>query len=316
MVAVLVSSTSTGQSGSLPGRPEGLTPPISSRPIRRTSPPSWSRASLAKAAVAALGAPGFNVAVNNGRAAGQWSITCICTSCPASRRRPRTWHGKPYAEGEIGKVADRIRTALRVDKKAEKTENPGQAKGVHEDLGHGGSRFHRLLLRPTHAPHAPGRRSRELRRVDVRGQPRDLKTSNASALSLREGDILDGEAVRAALAGVDAVIHFGRRVARRTARSSIRRLLPYQRAGTQVLLEACRKAGVQRLPSRLDRRSSTASSSSTTRAVSREEDRLHRARPTPPRRPAPTRCDGYAHSFGIATTISRCCNNTARTSSR
>ena len=78
----------------------------------------------------------------------------------------------------------------------------------------------------------------------------DLSTGHRGAIApgaeLRVGDLLDREAVRAALTGCDAVVHFA---AKALVAESMRRPEAYWRvneAGTQNLLEAMRQAGVRR----------------------------------------------------------------------
>jgi UDP-glucose 4-epimerase len=78
----------------------------------------------------------------------------------------------------------------------------------------------------------------------------DLSTGHRGAVApgaeLQVGDLLDREAVAAALAGTDAVVHFA---AKAIVSESVRRPDAYWRvneAGTQNLLEAMRKAKVRR----------------------------------------------------------------------
>jgi histidine triad (HIT) family protein len=68
---------------------------------------------VAKAAMAALGAPGFNIGVNNGRAAGQLVDHMHLHVMPRFEGDGRElWHGEAYPEGEMGRVAERLRAAL------------------------------------------------------------------------------------------------------------------------------------------------------------------------------------------------------------
>ena len=68
---------------------------------------------MGKAAMAALGAPGFNLAVNNGRLAGQLVDHVHLHVIPRFEGDGHElWHGTPYAEGEMQAVADKLKTAL------------------------------------------------------------------------------------------------------------------------------------------------------------------------------------------------------------
>lgn len=68
---------------------------------------------LAKAAVAALGAPGFNIGVNNGPAAGQVVPHMHLHVMPRFQNDGHElWHGKPYGAGEAERVAGKIKEAL------------------------------------------------------------------------------------------------------------------------------------------------------------------------------------------------------------
>jgi len=68
---------------------------------------------MAKAALAATGATGFNIGVNNGRVAGQLVDHMHLHVMP---RRDGDgydlWHGMPYATGQMAVVAEKIRAAL------------------------------------------------------------------------------------------------------------------------------------------------------------------------------------------------------------
>ena len=68
---------------------------------------------VAGAAMSALGAPGFNIAVNNGRAAGQLVDHMHLHVMPRFEGDGRElWHGAPYPEGEMEGVARKLREAL------------------------------------------------------------------------------------------------------------------------------------------------------------------------------------------------------------
>ena len=68
---------------------------------------------IAKAAVKGLHAPAFNVAVNNGRAAGQVVSHMHLHVIPRFEGDGyELWHGKPYEEGEAEKAAEAIRACL------------------------------------------------------------------------------------------------------------------------------------------------------------------------------------------------------------
>jgi len=69
---------------------------------------------ISKAAMKATGAEGFNLALNNGKAAGQ---VVFHTHFHIMPRFPgdghELWKGKPYAEGEMEEIADKIKENLR-----------------------------------------------------------------------------------------------------------------------------------------------------------------------------------------------------------
>jgi histidine triad (HIT) family protein len=68
---------------------------------------------MGKAVMEALGAPGFNLAVNNGRLAGQLVDHVHLHVIPRFEGDGlELWHGKPYAEGEMQAVAEKLKTAL------------------------------------------------------------------------------------------------------------------------------------------------------------------------------------------------------------
>lgn len=68
---------------------------------------------IAKAAMTALAAPGFNIGVNNGRAAGQAIDHMHLHVMPRHENDGHVlWHGMPYAEGEMERVAEKIAALL------------------------------------------------------------------------------------------------------------------------------------------------------------------------------------------------------------
>jgi len=68
---------------------------------------------MGNALMTALGAPGFNIAVNNGRAANQLVDHVHVHVIPRFEGDGlEPWHGKPYEEGEMQAVADKLKTAL------------------------------------------------------------------------------------------------------------------------------------------------------------------------------------------------------------
>lgn len=68
---------------------------------------------LGKAVMSALGAPGFNIAVNNGRVAGQLVDHVHLHVIPRFEGDGyELWHGEAYKEGEMATVADKLKTAL------------------------------------------------------------------------------------------------------------------------------------------------------------------------------------------------------------
>lgn len=69
---------------------------------------------VARAAMQALDARGFNIAVNNGRVAGQVVDHMHLHVMPRFEGDGHElWHGKAYAEGEMREVAGKLREALR-----------------------------------------------------------------------------------------------------------------------------------------------------------------------------------------------------------
>jgi histidine triad (HIT) family protein len=68
---------------------------------------------VARAVTASLGAPGFNIGVNNGRAAGQLVDHMHLHVIPRfTDDRHEHWHAKHYGDGEMAKVAAGIRESL------------------------------------------------------------------------------------------------------------------------------------------------------------------------------------------------------------
>ena len=68
---------------------------------------------IARAATEAFGAQGFNIGVNIGRAAGQLVDHMHLHVIPRyDGDGLELWHGKPYAEGEMERLADKLKTAL------------------------------------------------------------------------------------------------------------------------------------------------------------------------------------------------------------
>lgn len=68
---------------------------------------------VGQAIVQSLWAPGFNIGVNNGRAAGQLVDHVHLHVMPRFENDGfDLWHGKPYAEGEMEGVAKKLRAAL------------------------------------------------------------------------------------------------------------------------------------------------------------------------------------------------------------
>ena len=68
---------------------------------------------MGKAVMQGLGAPGFNIAINNGRVAGQLVDHVHLHVIPRFEGDGHElWHGKAYAEGEMQTVADKLKTAL------------------------------------------------------------------------------------------------------------------------------------------------------------------------------------------------------------
>jgi histidine triad (HIT) family protein len=69
---------------------------------------------VAEATVKAVGAPAFNIAVNNGPEAGQVVMHMhlhVMPRFPGDGRE--LWHGRPYGEGEMAAVGAKIRAALK-----------------------------------------------------------------------------------------------------------------------------------------------------------------------------------------------------------
>ena len=69
---------------------------------------------VAAAIMKAMGVQGFNVTVNNGSVAGQVVEHVHFHVIPRLANDGQDiWHGKPYAEGEATRVADKTRSALK-----------------------------------------------------------------------------------------------------------------------------------------------------------------------------------------------------------
>ncbi len=124
-----------------------------------------------------------------------------------------------------------------------------------------------------------------------------------------KGDICEASDVARALEGVDAVVHFA-------AESHVDRSVLDPHAffrnnvlGTQVLLEACRKAGVTRFHHVSTDEVYGDLDLDEDRAF-KETDMLHpRSAYAASKAGSDHVVASYAHSFGMQTTISRCCNN-------
>ncbi|MFA5854104.1 MAG: HIT family protein [Patescibacteria group bacterium] len=68
---------------------------------------------MGKVIMQALGAPGFNIGVNNGRAAGQVVDHLHVHVIPRFEGDGlEHWHGKPYKVGEIEEVGQKLRRLL------------------------------------------------------------------------------------------------------------------------------------------------------------------------------------------------------------
>ncbi len=68
---------------------------------------------MGKALMSALGAPAFNIGVNNGRAAGQLVDHLHLHVIPRFEGDGHEhWHGRPYAEGEMEEVGQKLRAVL------------------------------------------------------------------------------------------------------------------------------------------------------------------------------------------------------------
>lgn len=124
-----------------------------------------------------------------------------------------------------------------------------------------------------------------------------------------KGDICEASQVAAALEGVDAVVHFA-------AESHVDRSVLDPHAffrnnvlGTQVLLEACRKAGVKRFHHVSTDEVYGDLALDEDRAF-KEGDMLHpRSAYAASKAGSDHVVMSYAHSFGMEVTVSRCCNN-------
>jgi len=124
-----------------------------------------------------------------------------------------------------------------------------------------------------------------------------------------KGDICEAAQVAPALEGVDAVVHFA-------AESHVDRSVLDPHAffrnnvlGTQVLIEACRKAGVKRFHHVSTDEVYGDLDLDEDRAF-KEGDMLHpRSAYAASKAGSDHVVMSYAHSFGMEVTISRCCNN-------
>jgi dTDP-glucose 4,6-dehydratase len=124
-----------------------------------------------------------------------------------------------------------------------------------------------------------------------------------------KGDICEAAQVAPALEGVDAVVHFA-------AESHVDRSVLDPHAffrnnvlGTQVLIEACRKAGVKRFHHVSTDEVYGDLALDEDRAF-KEGDMLHpRSAYAASKAGSDHVVMSYAHSFGMEVTISRCCNN-------
>lgn len=68
---------------------------------------------MGKALIRALGAPGFNIGVNNGRAAGQLVDHLHVHVIPRFEGDGHEhWHGAAYQDGEMAKVGQKLREVL------------------------------------------------------------------------------------------------------------------------------------------------------------------------------------------------------------
>lgn len=68
---------------------------------------------MGKAVMEALGAPGFNIAVNNGRVAGQLVGHVHVHVIPRFEGDGHEqWHGAPYKDGEMQEVANQLKLAI------------------------------------------------------------------------------------------------------------------------------------------------------------------------------------------------------------
>ena len=68
---------------------------------------------IGKAAMETLGVPAFNIGVNNGRAAGQAVDHMHLHVMPRVEGDGyQLWHGRPYEEGEMQAVAEKLKAGL------------------------------------------------------------------------------------------------------------------------------------------------------------------------------------------------------------
>lgn len=88
-------------------------PDFASTPVDQLGAAAAVAQKVAKAAMKALGAPGFNIGVNNGRAAGQLVDHMHLHVIPRfDGDGYHLWHGKAYEDGEMKGVAEKLRAAL------------------------------------------------------------------------------------------------------------------------------------------------------------------------------------------------------------
>lgn len=86
---------------------------FASTPVERLGDIAAVAQKVAKAAMRALGAPAFNIGVNNGAEAGQVVGHMHLHVMPRFKGDGHEhWHGKPYPEGEMAEVARKIEAAL------------------------------------------------------------------------------------------------------------------------------------------------------------------------------------------------------------
>ena len=168
-----------------------------------------------------------------------------------------------------------------------------------------GSAYIRYLLK-----HRPGVEVVNFDKLTYAGNLENLRGFDADPrYRFFKGDICEASDVARALQGVDAVVHFA-------AESHVDRSVLDPHAffrnnvlGTQVLLEACRKAGVTRFHHVSTDEVYGDLALDEDRAF-KETDMLHpRSAYAASKAGSDHVVMSYAHSFGMQVTISRCCNN-------